>query len=245
MQRQKVTIETVQMAVETYHAGSRNITEEHRSMRFLFGDCELDIERYELRRAGQTVALEPKAFKVLTYLVQRHGRAVVKDDLCQEFWPGTSADSYKEYSLRNCLNKIRQVVGDAGTQGVVIETLRSYGYRFAAPVTIVPTAPEEAAPPPKSPANSPLSPAPPAQCHPLPGRRQLTVLCCSLAATARLEVSILMTFEPPCRRSTQPANGPCSPLMATLPSTTAIGSWSTLAIPMPTRMRRSAPCVLS
>jgi len=102
-------------------------------MRFLFGDCELDIERYELRRAGQAVALEPKAFKVLTYLVQRHGRAVVKDDLCQEFWPGTSADSYKEYSLRNCLNKIRQVVGDAGTQGVVIETLRSYGYPTVLP----------------------------------------------------------------------------------------------------------------
>ena len=124
-------------------------------MRFLFGDCELDIERYELRRAGQTVALEPKAFKVLTYLVQRHGHAVVKDDLCQEFWPGTSADSYKEYSLRNCLNKIRQVVGDAGTQGVVIETLRSYGYRFAAPVTIVPTAPEEASTPPQSPDKQP------------------------------------------------------------------------------------------
>jgi len=156
-------------------------------MRFLFGDCELDIERYELRRAGQTVALEPKAFKVLTYLVQRHGHAVVKDDLCQEFWPGTSADSYKEYSLRNCLNKIRQVVGDVGTQRAVIETLRSYGYRFAAPVTIVPTAPEEASTPPQSPENSPISPAPPAQRHPLPGRRQLTVLCCGLMATARLE----------------------------------------------------------
>ena len=133
MQRQEVTFEAVQVALETRHSGSRNITEGHCSMRFLFGDCELDIERYELRRAGQAVALEPKAFKVLTYLVQRHGRAVVKDDLCQEFWPGTSADSYKEYSLRNCLNKIRQVVGDGGTQGVVIETLRSYGYPTVLP----------------------------------------------------------------------------------------------------------------
>jgi hypothetical protein len=34
-------------------------------MRFLFGDCDLDTNRYELRRAGQAVALEPKAFRVL------------------------------------------------------------------------------------------------------------------------------------------------------------------------------------
>ena len=93
MPRQEVTFEAVQVALETRHSGSRNITEGHSSMRFLFGDCELDIERYELRRAGQTVALEPKAFKVLTYLVQRHGHAVVKDDLCQEFWPEPRPDA--------------------------------------------------------------------------------------------------------------------------------------------------------
>jgi DNA-binding winged helix-turn-helix (wHTH) protein len=58
-------------------------------MRFVFGDCELDTERYELRRAGQVVLLEPKAFRVLAYLLRQHGRAVAKSDLLQEFWPGT------------------------------------------------------------------------------------------------------------------------------------------------------------
>jgi DNA-binding winged helix-turn-helix (wHTH) protein len=54
-------------------------------MRFVFGECELDTERYELRRTGQALMLEPKAFKVLTYLVQRPGRAVAKGELLDAF----------------------------------------------------------------------------------------------------------------------------------------------------------------
>src|SRR5690242_8303824 len=74
-------------------------------MRFLFGECELDTERYELRRAGQALALEPKAFRVLAYLVQRPGQAIAKHDLFEAFWPGALDVHYKEYSLRNCLTK--------------------------------------------------------------------------------------------------------------------------------------------
>lgn len=93
-------------------------------MRFVFGDCELDTERYELRRAGQVVALEPMALRVLAYLLRQSGRAVTKQDLLQTFWPGTSEATYKECSLRNCLMKIRQAVGDMGTPRSVIETIR-------------------------------------------------------------------------------------------------------------------------
>ena len=35
-----------------------------------FGDCELDEALRELRRWGLPVNLEPKAFQVLTYLIQ-------------------------------------------------------------------------------------------------------------------------------------------------------------------------------
>ena len=149
-------------------------------MRFVFGDCELDTERYELRRAGQVVLLEPKAFRVLDYLLRQHGRAVAKSDLLQEFWPGTSADSYKEYSLRNCLNKIRQVIGDAGTQRAVIETLRSYGYRFAAVVTTASTDPVVSGEAQQGYESDRRPLFSSAQRLPFPGRRQLTVLRCAL-----------------------------------------------------------------
>jgi class 3 adenylate cyclase/DNA-binding winged helix-turn-helix (wHTH) protein/tetratricopeptide (TPR) repeat protein len=107
-------------------------------MRYLFGECEFDTERYELRRAGQVVALEPMAVQVLTYFVRHPGQAVAKSALLQEFWPGAAEESYKEYSLRNCLTKIRQAVGDTRTPRAVIETVQRYGYRFTAEVTVLP-----------------------------------------------------------------------------------------------------------
>ena len=63
------------------HPRSRAVTEGISDMRYVFGECELDTERYELRRRGQVVALEPLALRVLAYFVQRLGQAVAKGDL--------------------------------------------------------------------------------------------------------------------------------------------------------------------
>jgi DNA-binding winged helix-turn-helix (wHTH) protein len=48
---------------------------------FRFGDHVLDIERRELRRRTESVALEPQVFDVFVYLVRNRSRVVSKDDL--------------------------------------------------------------------------------------------------------------------------------------------------------------------
>ena len=53
-------------------------------MVFRFGDHVLDIERRELRRGAEPVALEPQVFDLLVYLVRNRGRVVSKDDLIDE-----------------------------------------------------------------------------------------------------------------------------------------------------------------
>jgi hypothetical protein len=35
-------------------------------MRYVFGDCTLDTERYELQRAGVCIPLRPKLFTLVT-----------------------------------------------------------------------------------------------------------------------------------------------------------------------------------
>src|SRR5262245_33445110 len=127
-------------ACRSRHTRSGTGTRGTSGMRYVFGECELNTERYELRRRGQVVALEPLALRVLAYFVQHSGQAVAKGDLFQAFWPGATEESYKEYSLRNCLTKIRQAVGDAGTPRAVLDTVRRYGYRFTAEVTVLPSA---------------------------------------------------------------------------------------------------------
>ena len=94
-------------------------------MRFGFGDCTLDTEHHELRRAGQIIALEPRAFRVLAYLLRYADRALAKQELVQACWTGPSSEALsQEYALRNCLMKIRQAVGDAGRSPAVIATIR-------------------------------------------------------------------------------------------------------------------------
>ena len=46
-----------------------------------FADHRLDLARCELRRGNESVAIEPRAFDLLVFLVQHRDRVVGKDDL--------------------------------------------------------------------------------------------------------------------------------------------------------------------
>jgi DNA-binding response OmpR family regulator len=45
-------------------------------MRYAFGDYTLDTRRYELRRAGASIALRSKVFHLLAYLLAHHDPVV-------------------------------------------------------------------------------------------------------------------------------------------------------------------------
>ena len=49
--------------------------------RYQFGDFEIDIARFELRRAGAAVHVEPQVFDVLAYLIAHRDRVVPKAEL--------------------------------------------------------------------------------------------------------------------------------------------------------------------
>jgi DNA-binding winged helix-turn-helix (wHTH) protein len=53
---------------------------------FRFADCELDVARVVLRRDGREIKLEPQVFDVLSYLAQRSGEVVRKEELLDEIW---------------------------------------------------------------------------------------------------------------------------------------------------------------
>jgi DNA-binding winged helix-turn-helix (wHTH) protein len=57
-------------------------------MIFKFGDHALDVERRELRRGVERIALEPQVFDLLVYLVRNRHRVVSKDDLLNDIWGG-------------------------------------------------------------------------------------------------------------------------------------------------------------
>ncbi|NOT58213.1 MAG: transcriptional regulator, partial [Deltaproteobacteria bacterium] len=97
-----------------------------------FADCELDESLYQLRRNGAPVAVEPKVFDVLAYLLQHRDRVVSKDELLDKLWPGQVVG---ENALTRCIRAARAAVGDDGTKQAIIETQHGRGYRFVAFVT--------------------------------------------------------------------------------------------------------------
>jgi len=53
-----------------------------------FGDCVLDQERRELKRASGAVAIGPQVFDLLLYLIENRAHVVSKDDLLDAVWRG-------------------------------------------------------------------------------------------------------------------------------------------------------------
>jgi eukaryotic-like serine/threonine-protein kinase len=97
---------------------------------YSFGEFTLDVDEGFLRRRGQEVALRPKSFEVLTYLVEHHGHLVSKAALTEAVWPDTAVS---DNSLTQCLVEIRRALGDESQQ--LIRTVARRGYLLTAPVT--------------------------------------------------------------------------------------------------------------
>src|SRR4051812_22063128 len=84
-----------------------------RKGQYHFGDFVLDAESGFLRRGAEEVQLQPRAFHVLTFLVERHGRLVNKEELIDAVWGETAVT---DNSLSQCLVQIRRALADDSQQ---------------------------------------------------------------------------------------------------------------------------------
>jgi len=94
---------------------------------YRFGEFELDCALRELRRSGSPVAIQPKAFELLRYLIEHRDRAVDKEELQDVLWPRTIVT---EASLTRSVMKARRAVDDDSERQAVIRTVHGHGYRF-------------------------------------------------------------------------------------------------------------------
>jgi TolB-like protein len=108
----------------------------------VFGDYRLDLERRELRRGGELVAIEPRAFDLLAFLVGRRDRVVTKDDLLEGVWGGRIVS---DSALTTRINAVRRALGDDGAAQRLIRTVTGKGVRFVGEVTETPEPPAPAA----------------------------------------------------------------------------------------------------
>ena len=100
-------------------------------MRFEFSEFELDLERYELRRGGKSIRLQPRIFDVLSYLVENRERVVGKEELLNAVWRG---EHVNKTAVPWAMSRARKALGQSEHAAAPIETVRGRGYRFVEPV---------------------------------------------------------------------------------------------------------------
>ncbi len=105
--------------------------------RLAFGEFLLDPANALLWRGEDRIALPPKPFGVLCYLVEHAGALATKDELLDAVWGNLHVT---ESSLSVSINALRLALGDDPKSPRFVETVTRRGYRFIAPVTVSPAA---------------------------------------------------------------------------------------------------------
>lgn len=109
-----------------------------------FGEYRLDAGRRLLFARGRVdpIAIKPKVFDTILYLVEHPGQDLEKERLMTALWPGLVVE---ENSLAQAISTLRQVFGEKPGENRYIATIPGRGYRFVAPVRRVEAAPDAAA----------------------------------------------------------------------------------------------------
>ena len=92
-----------------------------------FPPFRLDPDNACLWRGSKRIALPPKDFAVLHYLVSHAGQLVTHAELLEAVWSDTIVSPK---GLKAFVRRLRQTVGDKAAQPRFIETVHGQGYRF-------------------------------------------------------------------------------------------------------------------
>jgi len=100
---------------------------------FSFGDFTVSEHEFLLVKATEAVPVEPKAFRVLLFLLRNPGRLVGKDEILNAVW---SDCSVSDNSLTRSIATLRRLLGDDSREPQYIATVQTIGYRFLCEVRL-------------------------------------------------------------------------------------------------------------
>jgi TolB-like protein/DNA-binding winged helix-turn-helix (wHTH) protein/Tfp pilus assembly protein PilF len=103
-----------------------------------FGNFRLDTKEKQLIKDGSPVSLTPKAFDMLSVLVENRGRLLEKAELLELVWPESFVE---EANLSVKMSEVRRALGEGPTEDHYIQTVPRRGYRFVAEVKELDDAP--------------------------------------------------------------------------------------------------------
>lgn len=100
-------------------------------MRALFGEFTLDDSTRQLTAWRGEIHLSPKAFQLLSILIEARPKVIAKGDLHERLWPSTFVS---EGGLASVIAELRAALGDDAREPRFIRTVFAFGYSFCAEV---------------------------------------------------------------------------------------------------------------
>jgi DNA-binding response OmpR family regulator len=95
---------------------------------YTFGDCELDMIRFELRRNGRSLETTGLEFKLLAAFIRSRGRVLTRERLLDEVWgPGIAVT---DRVIDNHIVSLRKKIEDEPAAPRYLISVRGLGYRF-------------------------------------------------------------------------------------------------------------------
>ena len=101
--------------------------------RFRFGEFELDVAAFTLRREGIPVRLEKIPMEVLVLLVEHAGALVARNSIHAALW-GSDVFLDRDAAINTAMRKIRRALGENVDRPRFVETVVGKGYRFVGPI---------------------------------------------------------------------------------------------------------------
>src|ERR1019366_5121481 len=101
-------------------------------MVYRFDQFEVDDRDFRLGEAGTPVQLEPKALRLLVYLIENRNRLVRKQELLDKVWPDAMVT---ENALTRAIVLLRKALNEDPRVPRYLETIPTAGSRFIANVT--------------------------------------------------------------------------------------------------------------
>jgi len=98
---------------------------------YAFGDVVVALRSEIVTRASVAVTLEPKAFRLLVFLIENRGRLVEKQEIIDAVWDGAFVS---DNALTRVIAQLRKALGDEAKRAKYVETAPTRGYRFIAEV---------------------------------------------------------------------------------------------------------------
>jgi DNA-binding response OmpR family regulator len=92
------------------------------------GDLRVDLRRREAAKSGVAVALKPKEFELLAFLMRNRGRAFTREQLLESIWGYEYAGDTRTVDVH--VSWLRQKIEDTPQKPVRLITVRGVGYRF-------------------------------------------------------------------------------------------------------------------